>query len=503
MVHTKMQETFYKEIINHSPFGFASHELVTSNTGKPVDYKFLEANEAFGRLTGIDISTLIGKTVTEVLPGIEESEFNWIDFYGDVALHENSKTFEEYSEQLDRWYKVHAFSHKKGFFSTMFVDITKEKKDLIERLDAEKSLQESEAKYRKLIENLNDIVYQTDASMNITFVTKNIEKIGGYKPKEVIGKRFTDFVHPEDLKERAAQFQKVKSNSYQPVEYRYVTKSGKVIWVRTLASPIIKEGKFSGVQGVLTDITNLKDTEHELRKVNRLLEKNNQEKDKFFSIIAHDLRSPFSSVFGFSELLMDQISRKDYDGIEEYAELILQSSKKSMELLSNLMTWARSKTGRMEFKPEELDLFEIANDSLSLLEESAIQKSIQLNLEIKPDMSVFADRAMMSTVLRNLISNAIKFTHQHGTVKIASKNEENSTMIAVGDTGVGMSPDMVRNLFQLDKDTGRRGTNGESSTGLGLVICKELVEKHGGKIWVESREGSGSTFYFTLPVEKT
>lgn len=495
-----LQEQFYKELIFQSPIGFATHEIITADDGSPLDYRFIDVNEAFGRLTGLDTSTIVGKTVTEVLPGIEDSEFNWIEFYGDVALQESSKTFENYSEQLDRWYKVHTFSHKKGFFSTMFADITKEKKDLIERIEAEKLLQESEAKYRKLIENLNDIVYQTDEMMNIKFVTKNIEKIGGYSVDEVIGKKFTDFVHPTDLPDPTKQFEKIKKDVHEPSEYRYLTKDGSVKWVHTSANPIIQDGEFAGVQGILTDITDLKESENELRAANAKLESSNKVKDKFFSIIAHDLRSPFSSVIGFSELLMDQISRKDFDNIEEYAGLILQSSKKSMELLSNLMTWARSKTGRMEFKPREMSLFELASENIKLFEESATQKSIQLSLEVNPAEKVFADKAMMSTVLRNLIGNAIKFTHPKGSVKIASKKEIDKIIIAVSDTGIGMSPELVKNLYRLDKDTGRPGTCGESSTGLGLVICKEFVEKHGGQIWAESREGSGSNLYFTLPL---
>jgi PAS domain S-box-containing protein len=496
-----MQEHFYKEIIFQSPFGFATHEIITADDGRPVDYRFIDVNQAFGLLTGLDTSTIIGKTVTEVIPGIENSEFNWIDFYGDVALNGKNETFEQYSELLESWYKVYAFSSQKGFFSTLFIDITNEKNDLFEREKTKKSLQQSEAKYRKLIENMNDIVYQTDDKMNITFVTKNIEKIGGYSADEVIGKKFTDFVHPTDLPDRPKQFEKIKKEVHEPSEYRYLTKNGSVIWVRTSANPIIQDGKFAGVQGILTDITDLKESENELRAANAKLESSNREKDKFFSIIAHDLRSPFSSVIGFSELLMDQIKQENYSGIEEYAGLIHQSSKKSMELLSNLMTWAHSKTGRMEFKPKKFKLFELAGDCLKIFEESASQKSIRLSLQINPAIEVYADKAMISTVFRNLIGNAVKFTYPDGIVHIAAKQQSNNVVVAVSDTGMGMSPEMVKNLFRLDKDTGRPGTNGETSTGLGLVICREFVEKHGGKIWAESKEESGSTFYFTLPLK--
>ena len=234
-------------------------------------------------------------------------------------------------------------------------------------------------------------------------------------------------------------------------------------------------------------------------KQNEDLQMVNAEKTKFFSIIGHDLKSPFNAIMGFSELLMEDIRENNLEDIEKYAGFILQASHKSMDLLTNLMIWTRSQTGRLEFNPEPIDLADLADKNMMLLSEPANNKSIELHNQIAEGFSVVADREMLGLVLRNLVSNAVKFTRTGGVVTIDAKNENGKTIIAVKDNGIGMSRKLISDLFSLNADTGRRGTNDEESTGLGLILCKEFVEKHGGAIAAESIEGTGSTFAVTLP----
>jgi signal transduction histidine kinase len=231
------------------------------------------------------------------------------------------------------------------------------------------------------------------------------------------------------------------------------------------------------------------------------IEQNNKEKDKFFSIIAHDLRSPFSGIIGFSEILVEQIREKDYNGIEEFAELILQSANKSMELLTNLMTWALSQTGRLNYQPEPIYLNALVNETVSLISDTALNKSIKINQNIDSSIQLFVDKEMIMTILRNLIGNAIKFTHIGGSIHVVSEINSDKVTLSVIDSGIGMKPEMISDLFRLDKNTGRPGTNGEASTGLGLILCKEFAEKNGGTIWVESVEGKGSVFHLALPIK--
>jgi signal transduction histidine kinase len=225
----------------------------------------------------------------------------------------------------------------------------------------------------------------------------------------------------------------------------------------------------------------------------------NKEKDKFFSIIAHDLRSPFNAIVGFSQLLIDQVNSRDFAGIEQYAGIILRSAELALELQRNLMEWAQSQTGRIEFNPINFELDTLINELVSLFTHIANQKSIALELEMPHPISVFADKAMIGTVLRNLISNSIKYTNPGGTIKIAIVNDENQVRIAVSDTGIGMPQTAIDNLFRIDKNQSTPGTHDELGTGLGLILCKEFIEIHGGQIEVKSELKKGSTFWVSLP----
>ncbi|MCX6278943.1 MAG: hybrid sensor histidine kinase/response regulator [Bacteroidetes bacterium] len=228
------------------------------------------------------------------------------------------------------------------------------------------------------------------------------------------------------------------------------------------------------------------------------LQKLNAEKDKFFTIIAHDLKSPFNSIVGFSNLLVEQVREKDYEGIEKYAGIILKSSDRALELLKNLMEWARSQTGRIEFNPEYFEMVVVINEIILSFDDIAGQKSIIINKALPPNAPVFADKAMISVVLRNLISNAIKFTMTGGTITISAQEKQGELTVTVSDTGVGISNDRIEKLFRIDESYSTAGTNNERGTGMGLILCKEFIETHGGKIWVESEKGKGSVFNFTV-----
>ncbi len=228
----------------------------------------------------------------------------------------------------------------------------------------------------------------------------------------------------------------------------------------------------------------------------------NKDKNKFFNIIAHDLKSPFNSIVGFSKLLVEQVRKKDYNGIEKYAGIIEQSSNRAMDLLMNLMEWARSQTGRMEFNPEYCEMVRLINETIVLYDDIAGQKKISINTNILPANAViFADKTMITTVLRNLISNAVKFTHSGGKITISAQENQNELKISVSDNGVGISKANIQKIFRIEENYTTSGTNKEKGTGLGLILCKEFVEKHEGNIWAESEEGKGLTIYFTLPKE--
>jgi signal transduction histidine kinase len=198
---------------------------------------------------------------------------------------------------------------------------------------------------------------------------------------------------------------------------------------------------------------------------------------------------------------MKQIKNKNIEKIDMYGSLILQSSNMAMDLLMNLIQWSLSQTGQMKFNPERFDMVACIDTNTLMFNNIASQKSITIKNILPHSASVLADNAMISTVLRNLISNAIKFTMPGGEIIVSAMEKQTEIIISVTDSGVGISKNSIVKLFRIDQNHSTTGTNNETGTGLGLILCKDFVEKHNGKIWVESEEGKGSTFYFTLPYD--
>jgi len=247
-----------------------------------------------------------------------------------------------------------------------------------------------------------------------------------------------------------------------------------------------------------------------LEEKNRLIEKSEQElrllnasKNKFFSIIAHDLKNPLHNVMGYSFLLSKDYDKFTADERRKFATDINQSTNNIFRLLQNLLEWSRSQTGRLKFSPIEIQFKRILDNALSVLHSMANQKQIKLEYIHDPCLQVFADPLMIETVLRNLISNAIKFTPENGTIEIDAKNTGNEVLVSVKDTGIGLSKEDLANLFRIDSKVKRKGTNNEDGSGLGLVLCKEFVDKNNGTIWAESTPGIGSSFFFSIPSTTT
>ncbi len=242
-----------------------------------------------------------------------------------------------------------------------------------------------------------------------------------------------------------------------------------------------------------------------LESKNKTIEKSENElrilnasKNKFFSIIAHDLKNPFHTVMGYSDLLNREYDLFTEDERRKFAKDISQSSGKIFQLLQNLLEWSRSQTGRLEFNPRETELKRIVGTSVSILQSLADQKRISITQSFTDDILLYADPLMIETVLRNLLNNAIKFTPENGNIEIAANQIDHQVTICVKDSGMGISEEDARSLFQIDSTVKRKGTNNEDGSGLGLILCKEFVTRNNGKIWVESTPGNGSSFFITI-----
>ncbi len=267
----------------------------------------------------------------------------------------------------------------------------------------------------------------------------------------------------------------------------------------TIKFPIVLDDR-TLLAGYTIDITDRKLAEQEIALKNEELIRLNAEKDKFFSIIAHDLRSPFSGFLGLTELMSEGLDRIELREIQKIVHLMKNSAANLFRLLGNLLEWSGMQRGLTTFAPESFLLLPKVTDCIILAGETANKKQITIRIDIPDDLSVYADENMFNCIIRNLMNNAVKFTRNGGDVSVsASRTEGNKVKIIVNDTGIGMSPLLVKGLFCLDFNSNRKGTDGELSTGLGLMLCKDFIEKQGGKLGIESEEGKGSCISFTIP----
>ena len=363
----------------------------------------------------------------------------------------------------------------------------------------EDALRTSEMKYRNLIEILPDGVYRSTHEGKFVEVNPAMVKMLGYESQEEL--MATDikrqlYFTPED-RERL-----VIDNSNEGLEiFQMKKKDGSSVWIEGHGWYINDdEGRTLFHEGILRDVTERKLAEIQLRKYSDELEELNATKDKFFSIIAHDLKGPFNGILGFSEILKDEAERMDIKTIQEYAGLIYTTSKNTYHLLEDLLDWARIQQSSMPFQPGSVLLYKIVNDEFELMVHKATSKMIEVINRIPENLVVSADEYMMKTVLRNLISNALKFTSANGTVEIKAEIRPDELEITVKDSGIGIRKEDIGKIFQIGSNFTSLGTDNEVGTGLGLILCKEFVEKHGGRIWVESEEGKGSEFKFTIPL---
>ena len=381
------------------------------------------------------------------------------------------------------------------------------KEDITERRQQEEALRQSNQKLEAIILASPDGIGLGNMEHQITFVSNRLLEMYGYsleERNEVIGKSAMDFIDPSSLKLLAENIAKRfagESNEKDYTRYLAIKKDKSRFYIEVNAVLMHHpDGKPMGILNIERDVTERVKLEEELVRSNSELKKANSEKDKFFSIIAHDLRSPFTGLLGLTELMTAKDKMLSIEECVQISKLLRESVVNAYKLLENLLEWAMIQKGSFDFLPAELSLSNLFIRNIEPLNERARQKGITIFREITGIDKITADEKLISTVLRNLLANALKFTDRGGEVSIGAKETEDGMIeISVTDTGIGIPKDVIDKLFILGEKVGTTGTDDEPSTGLGLILCKEFVEKHSGKIWVESQENVGSTFYFTIP----
>lgn len=355
--------------------------------------------------------------------------------------------------------------------------------------------------FHQLISNFFDILVLIDRKGCQHYVSSSSEKILGYKPDELLGVSVIDsFIHPEDQESARAGLRNIINEGKNGgTQYRHRHKSGGWVYLEAFGTNQLDNPSVRSVVLNVRDITERKKTEAELQESRRRLKDLNATKDRLFSIIGHDLRNPVGSILGLSELMLEQLRTGDYAGLERYTKMIHHSSSNAVDLLSNLLAWARSQTGGLRYQPRPVDLETLAARTIDLLGNAAGQKAITLENRIPAGTEARADPFMIELIIRNLLSNGIKFTPDNGTVAIGTRESPLETTVFVEDSGVGIPEEDADRLFLPECSHSTEGTRNEAGTGLGLLLCKEFVEMHGGSIRVDSIRGEGSTFSFTIP----
>lgn len=359
--------------------------------------------------------------------------------------------------------------------------------------------------FQTLMDNIPDRIYFKDLNSKFTFINKaQASNFLLENPEDGIGKCDHDFFdkkHANQALNDEKVIIKTKKEIISKIEREKILSPNREYeWVNTTKVPIInKNGDVTGIVGISRNVTDLRNAERKVIKFAKELQYLNAAKDKFFSILAHDLKNPFFSLLGFAEMLENNYEKLSDDEKKDYINNIIKISKNSYQLLENLLQWARSQTGRIEYRPQEIDLKILLDESADFFKPIAQKKNIYIKNNVKNSINVYADPDMMKTIIRNLVTNAIKFTKNGGNVRIDSTDEKSCYKITVSDFGIGMDEETINNLFRIDVKHNTIGTSNEMGTGLGLILCKEFVEKNGGKINVHSLLGEGSKFSFTVP----
>ena len=352
-----------------------------------------------------------------------------------------------------------------------------------------------------IFNNMGDSVFVKDDQSRLLLVNDSFCTIFGLPRSEILGKTLAEHVPPEERERFLKIDQEVIENGLEKINEETLTIGDKTRTISTRKSRFVDKKGEKYLVGAIRDMTEQKKAEQDLKESEAKFRALNDTKDKLFSIIGHDLRNPFNNILVLSDLLTDSLKTKDVSTCEQYVELINSTAKNTLLLLENLMNWAQTQTGQIQYFSQKINLTSTIQEIIELSNSIAKTKGISLNQVESETVEVYSDEKILKTVLRNLISNAIKFTHHGGNIDVITTQHQNEIAISISDNGVGMDQETTKKLFTATTNVSERGTSNEKGSGFGLIICKEFVEKLGGTIWVESRLGKGSDFKFTLPLK--
>jgi PAS domain S-box-containing protein len=473
------------------------------------DENFEITNPAAERIFGVGPGGLTGKNLKEFL---SDEQYNYILNQTAIRKEGQSSNYEFELTRLDGQKRnilitaVPQFDDKNNFIGThgIFRDFTDHK-------EAELALRENQQKlntvlaeanrFSEIMDNLPSYIYIKNINHEYVYANQLTLKLFNRTKGTLKGSKDSDFFPHETVMELWNIDNQVFEKGIVSTKEVTILINDKNTYFWEVKYPTYNEkGEIDGLCGISADISRLKEAEEALSESEKRLVQLNIDKDRFISILAHDLKSPFNTLLGLSEELTENFLQYGIKDIEYMATSIHQATKNTYNLLEDILLWARAQQDRIPFKPQTLDLENTCGVILEAFKQTAEAKNIRINCLKTIKIEVFADIDMLKTILRNLISNAIKFTNRDGQITISAIKTDSVITISVADNGTGITSDNIAKLFDITQLITTPGTDKERGTGLGLLLCKEFVEKHKGEIWVESEPGKGSVFKFALPV---
>lgn len=364
-------------------------------------------------------------------------------------------------------------------------------KEISAQQEKERQYQNETQRSKVIFENVNSGIAVSDLYGNLIEFNKEYCRLLDEDWENLTGKNFRNYTHPDDAENENAHIEQVikQKRTHYRIEKRCITAKGNVKWVDASVS-VLYDGD-QQPQFLIGILSNISESVY----IKEKLQESNSSKDKLLSIIGHDLRSPIGSISGLAALYKNvSVEEK-----EQLVDMISESAEKAMYLLEDLLAWGRAQTNHVSFNPTQEHVEDMLHQARNVVYDAAAAKKINITIEAERNLIVTADRNMILTVFRNLLSNAIKFTPAGGNITCTAQKDANQVRIAVKDSGIGMEDEILKHIFSVSHNKTRYGTNNEKGTGLGLLICKEFVQKHNGKIDVESKLGKGSTFTVALP----
>jgi two-component system, chemotaxis family, CheB/CheR fusion protein len=490
----------------HSPIlGYAHHKILLDEDGVPVDYEFLEINEAFVQLTGLQAERILGRTARSVLPGIENDAFNWISVFGEAALNGQPKHFEQYSSVLNRWYKVHVYSPEPMHFTTIFLDINETKQ--YQQVLAEKKF---------WLEKAQEIgqfgSWKLDLRTNELSWSDEVYHIFGLQPGmfEPSYPAFLEMVHPDDREavHTAYTTSVEQGHDTYEIEHRIVRSSdGELRYLIEKCGHIRSEsGKIIASLGVVMDNTRFRLAELNLEDARKRAEHASDVKSQFLANMSHEIRTPLNGIIGFGELLKTtQLSPTQ----KEYVSNVTLSGQNLLRIINDILDFSKIEAGMIQLEYIHTDLSELLHNIIAMFTHKAEEKKLALKLRICEKMPryVLTDPLRLSQILTNLLSNAIKFTSE-GSVELIAACEQDTddhvlVTFTVTDTGIGISNSQKSRLFKAFTQADASISRKFGGTGLGLVISQSLAEKMGSHIHLESEFGKGTRFYLSVLMQVT